>query len=134
LNILRTAKGYSKISLILLAYVAFIAPGIPDGLLGIARPSMRADFSIPLDSLGILLFPAVIGYMTSNFLGGALIARMDVGNFLAVGCSLTGSTLVGYTLVPSWWMVVLMSMIVGLGRVRLMPVLTPLSQRILARA
>jgi fucose permease len=64
---MRTAKGYSKLGLILLAYVAFIALGMPDGLLGVAWPSMRADFSIPLDSLGMLLFAAVTGYMTSSF-------------------------------------------------------------------
>ena len=115
MNILRTAKGYSKLSLILLAYVAFIALGMPDGLLGVAWPSMRADFSIPLDSLGMLLFAAVTGYMTSSFLSGALIARMGVGNMLAVSCALTGSALVGYTLVPSWWMMVLLGVVAGLG-------------------
>lgn len=115
MNILRTAKGYSKLSLILLAYVAFIALGMPDGLLGVAWPSMRADFSIPLDSLGMLLFAAVTGYMTSSFLSGALVARMGVGNMLAVSCALTGSALVGYTLVPSWWMMVLLGVVAGLG-------------------
>ena len=53
LNILRTAKGYSKLSLIFLAYVAFIALGMPDGLLGVAWPSIRADFFIPLDFMEI---------------------------------------------------------------------------------
>jgi fucose permease len=115
LNIQRTAKGYSKYRLILLAYVAFIALGMPDGLLGVAWPSMRADFSIPLDSLGMLLFAVVTGYMTSSFLSGALLARTGVGNILAVSCALTGSALVGYTLVPFWWMMVLLSVIAGLG-------------------
>lgn len=115
MNTLRTSQSYSKLSLILLAYVAFIALGMPDGLLGIAWPSMRADFAIPLDSLGMLLFAAVTGYMTSSFLSGALIARMGVGNLLAVSCALTGSALVGYTLVPSWWMMVLLGVMAGLG-------------------
>ena len=115
MNILRTAKGHPKLSLILLAYVAFIALGMPDGLLGVAWPSMRAGFSIPLDWLGMLLCAAVTGYMTSSFLSGALLARMGVGNLLAVSCALTGSALVGYTLVPSWWMMVLLGVVAGLG-------------------
>lgn len=115
MSIVRTAKGYSKLSLILLACVAFIALGMPDGLLGVAWPSIRADFFIPLDSLGMLLFAAVTGYMTSSFLSGALIARMGVGSLLAVSCALTGSALVGYTLVPSWWMMVLLGVVAGLG-------------------
>lgn len=115
MNIPRTAKSYSKLSLILLAYVAFIALGMPDGLLGVAWPSIRTDFSIPLDSLGILLFAVVTGYMTSSFLNGVLIARLGVGKLLAVSCALTGLALTGYTLVPSWWMMVLLGVMAGLG-------------------
>lgn len=88
---------------------------MPDGLLGIAWPSMRTDFSIPLDALGMLLFASVAGYMTSSFLSGALIARMGVGRLLAISCALTGSALIGYTLVPSWWMMVLLGVFAGLG-------------------
>jgi len=112
---LHTSKARSRLGLIVLAYVAFIALGMPDGLLGIAWPSIRADFSIPLDALGMLLFASVTGYMTSSFLSGALIARMGVGNLLAVSCALTGSALVGYTLVPAWWMMVLLGVMAGLG-------------------
>lgn len=88
---------------------------MPDGLLGIAWPSMRIDFGIPLDSLGMLLFASVTGYMTSSFLSGTLIARMGVGNLLTVSCLFTGSALVGYTLVPTWWMMVLLGVVAGLG-------------------
>lgn len=115
MNILRPAKRHSKISLILLAYIAFIALGMPDGLLGVAWPSIRVSFSIPLDALGILLVASVSGYMTSSFLSGVLIARMGVGKLLAVSCALTGSALIGYTLIPYWWMMVLLGVFAGLG-------------------
>jgi fucose permease len=108
-------KGDSKLSLILLAYVAFIALGMPDGLMGVAWPSMRTDFSIPLDSIGMYLLAAVAGYMISSFLSGALIARLGVGKLLAVSCALTGSALLAYTLVPAWWMLVLLAVMAGLG-------------------
>ncbi len=108
-------KRDSKIGVILLAYVAFIALGMPDGLLGVAWPSIRTGFSIPLDSLGMLLVAAVTGYTTSSFLSGTLIARMGVGRLLAVSCALTGSALIGYTLVPAWWMMVLLGVVAGLG-------------------
>jgi fucose permease len=109
------SKNYAKLSVIILAYVAFIALGMPDGLLGIAWPTMRVDFGIPLDSLGMLLFASVSGYMTSSFLSGTLISRMGVGSLLTVSCLLTGSALVGYTLVPTWWMMVLLGVTAGLG-------------------
>ena len=108
-------KRRSKLGVILLAYVAFIALGMPDGLLGVAWPSIRAGFSIPLDSLGMLLAAAVTGYTISSFSSGTLIAKMGVGRLLAVSCALTGSALIGYTLVPSWWMMVLLGVMAGLG-------------------
>lgn len=115
MNTLRPVKRYSKISLIILAYVAFIALGMRDGLLGVAWPSIRADFSMPLDSIGILLIAAVAGYMTSSFLIGTLIGRLGIGNLQALSCTLIGASLVGMTLVPAWWMVVLLSVLGGLG-------------------
>jgi hypothetical protein len=43
-------KRAANIGLILLAYIAFISLGLPDGLLGVAWPSIRADFGRPLDA------------------------------------------------------------------------------------
>ena len=106
---------YPKIGLVVLAYVAFIALGMPDGLLGVAWPSIRASFSIPLDAIGMLLSAAVVGYMTSSFLSGPLITRLGVGRVLVLSCALTGLGLIGYTLVPEWWMMVLLGVVAGLG-------------------
>jgi fucose permease len=108
-------KHYPKIGLVLLAYVAFIALGMPDGLLGVAWPSVRASFSIPIDAVGMLLSAAVAGYMTSSFSSGPLIARWGIGRVLATSCAMTGTALIGYTLVPVWWMMVLLGVLAGLG-------------------
>ena len=110
-----TTRTLAYLGPVLLAYAAFIALGMPDGLLGIAWPSIRADFAIPLDSLGLLLFASVSGYTTSTFLSGVLVARIGVGRLLAISCALTGAALVGYTLVPAWWMMVLLGVMAGLG-------------------
>ena len=106
---------HTKISLVILAYIAFIALGMPDGLGGIAWPSIRTDFSVPLDSLGILIIASTIGYVSSSFLSGTVTAKMGVGPLLTLSCFLTGSALVVYTLVPSWWMMVLFGVMTGLG-------------------
>ena len=108
-------KHTPGIGLILLAFIAFISLGMPDGLLGVAWPSMRADFSIPLDALGMLLVAGTTGYLTSSFLNGPLIARWGVGKVLATSCAMTGAALLGYTLVPAWWMMVLLGILGGLG-------------------
>lgn len=108
-------RHYPKIGLVLLAYVAFISLGMPDGLLGVAWPSIRTTFSIPLDAIGMLLTASVAGYMTSSFLSGPLITRWGVGRILAASCALTGLGLISYTFVPEWWMMVLLGVMAGLG-------------------
>ena len=106
---------YPNLGLVSLAYIAFISLGMPDGLLGVAWPSIRADFSIPLDALGMLLTASVAGYMTASFLNGPLISRFGVGKVLAASCALTGLGLIGYTLIPEWWMMVSLGVFAGLG-------------------
>lgn len=105
----------ARTALILLAFVAFIALGLPDGLLGVGWPSIRADFSLSLDSMGMLLFTSTLGYLTSSFFNGKLIARFGVGGLLAASCALTGVTLIGYSLVPSWIFMVLLGITAGMG-------------------
>lgn len=105
----------SRIGLILLAFVAFIALGMPDGLVGVAWPSIRGSFGLPLDALGILLFASVSGYLASSSSSGFVVSRIGVGKVLAISCGLTGIALIGYTLVPAWWMMVLLGVVAGLG-------------------
>jgi len=115
MSLVKKIKQYPNLGLIILAFVAFIALGLPDGLLGVGWPSIRAGFSVPIDAIGLFLAAAVTGYMTSSFLSGYLLARVGVGRMLAASCFLTGFALIGYTLVPQWWMMVLLGVFAGLG-------------------
>ncbi len=115
LSIWNRIKQHPKAGMLLLAYAAFIALGIPDGLLGVAWPSIRTSFSLPLDALA-MFFPATVsGYMVSSFSSGPLVSRWGIGRVLAASCAVTGVALVGYTLVPAWWMMVLLGVLSGLG-------------------
>ena len=63
----------------------------------------------------MLLFSGTIGYLAASFFNGKLISRLGVGGLLASSCALTGATLLGYTLVPQWWMMVALGITAGLG-------------------
>lgn len=115
MNLWTQVKRYPNLGPVLLALVAFVALGLPDGLLGVGWPAIRDGFSIPLDAIGLLLASGVAGYMTSSFLSGFLLARVGVGRVLAASCLLTGVALIGYTLVPQWWMMVALGVFAGLG-------------------
>lgn len=108
-------KIESKIGLIVLAFIAFVSLGLPEGLLGVAWPSIRESFSKPLDSLGVLLIAIMAGYLASSFMSSRLIVRLGVGRLLAASCAATGAGLIGYTLVPAWWMIVASGILTGLG-------------------
>lgn len=104
-----------KMGLVLLAYIAFISLGLPDGLLGVAWPSVRQTFSLPLDALGLWLAGGVTGYLTASFLNGYFISRIGVGGLLAASCATTGIALIAYTQVPAWWMIIAFGVMAGLG-------------------
>ena len=104
-----------KFPVILLAFIAFIALGLPDSLLGVGWPSIRTGFGIPLDAIGLIIIASVSGYIFSSFISGFLLSHFGVGRILAASCFLTGLALIGYTLVPAWWMMVLLAIFAGLG-------------------
>lgn len=104
-----------RLILICLCFVAFISLGLPDGLLGVAWPSIRSDFGQPLDALGWLLVATTTGYMISSFFSGAISRYFGIGRLLAISCTATGLALLGFTLVPHWLLFVSLGTLVGLG-------------------
>lgn len=115
MTIKQSLNKIPKLGLLVLAYIAFIALGMPDGLLGVAWPSIRSSFNVPLDAVGILMPISVAGYTTSSFFSGPLIQRLGVGKILIISCILTGTALISYTLVPSFWMMAVLGVLGGLG-------------------
>ena len=64
--------------LVLTAFAAFVSIGLPDGILGVAWPSIRRTFDLPLSQLGALVDPALAGYLVSSFGSGWVVARVGV--------------------------------------------------------
>lgn len=104
-----------RLILICLCFVAFVSLGLPDGLLGVAWPGIRADFNQPLDALGWLLAATTTGYMISSFFSGMASRFFGIGRLLAISCMLTGAALLAFTLVPAWAGFVLFGALVGAG-------------------
>lgn len=106
-----------KYSLLLvgLAYLSFVSLGLPDGLNGVAWPSIRAYFHLPVDALGWLLVMFTAGYLVSSFSSGRLLALMSIGTLLSLSCLATAVSLIGYALAPSWLVLVALSSIAGFG-------------------
>lgn len=101
--------------LLVLAFVAFVSLGLPDGLLGVAWPSMRRSFGLPLDALGSLLVSTTLGYVTASFLSGAILRRIRLGALLALSCGATAVAMIVYSVAPSWPIIVAFGVVTGLG-------------------
>jgi len=93
----------------MLAYIAFVALGLPTGLLGVAWPTLRADFSLSLDAVGLLFVTSTVGYLISSFFIARLINRFGIGPLLLFSSLASAVALFGYPIAPTW------SVIVGLG-------------------
>jgi fucose permease len=101
--------------LLALAFIAFISLGLPDGLLGVAWPSMRQSFGLPLDALGSLFVSTTLGYVSASFLSGAILRRIRLGALLALSCAATAAAMIVYSAASSWAIVVAFGVVTGLG-------------------
>jgi fucose permease len=101
--------------LVVLAYVGFVSLGLPDGLLGVATPSIRATFALAPQDLGELFLSFTAGYLLSSFVSARLVARLGVGTLLAASCLATALSLGGYATTASWWTMLACTALAGLG-------------------
>jgi fucose permease len=110
-----TQQRQSGLLLLGLAYLGFISIGLPDGLLGVAWPSIRAYFQLSLDALGPFLVVFTTGYVLSSFGSGRILSHLNVGTLLALSCLMTAISLLRYALAPFWWLMVALASLAGLG-------------------
>jgi len=103
------------LSLLALAYLAFVSLGLPDTVIGVAWPSIRDRFGLSQAALGAALSVGVGGYALSSVLAGRLVARLGVGRLLSASCGLVAFGLVGYATAPRWAVFVPTAAVIGLG-------------------
>ena len=98
-----------------LALVAFVSLGLPDAVIGVAWPSMRRSFELPLDRLGVLLFAASIGYLAASFLNGPVTRRYGVGGVLLGSSALVVLSAAAFAAAPSFLLLLLAAVFAGTG-------------------
>jgi fucose permease len=104
-----------RVLLIGIAYSGFVALGLSSGLLGVAWPSIRGSFDLSLDAVGTLLVATTAGSLLSSFSSGPIVSRIGAGRLLLVASVLMGIGLLGYSLAPTWWVLVLIGVLSGMG-------------------
>lgn len=102
-------------ALICLAFVAFISLGLPDGVLGVAWPSVRGAFGLPVSRLGLLLICGTAGYLVVSSLSGPIERRVGVGWLLVGSTATAGLGLSIFAISPTWWALLPAMLLGGLG-------------------
>lgn len=108
-------RNLHPFTLLGIAFVAFIAIGLPPGLLNIAWTYMHNTFGVSFESLGILLTVATIGRLVSAFTSGRLSASTGLGVYMAIGSLCEALGALGFILVPSWEALLLAAMVASFG-------------------
>lgn len=96
-------------------YLAFISLGLPDSVLGVAWPGMRASLGQELASAGLITLVLTVGSALSSFVGGRVLARWGTGPVVTASGLLTGLALLGFALSPSFALLLLLAVPLGLG-------------------
>ena len=98
-----------------IAFAGFVSLGLPDGVLGVAWPSIRKTFGLPVSQIGAILLAVMIGYLASSFASGAIVARHGVGPLLAGSNLLVALSCAGYALANAWPLMLAWGLVAGAG-------------------
>ncbi len=101
--------------LLVLSFVGFIALGLPDAVIGVAWPALRTHFDLSQDALGPLFITVTVGSVIASTATGVILRRLGIGELLAISCALTALSLFGYTMAPSWMVLIALGLITGFG-------------------
>ncbi|MGD0084968.1 MAG: MFS transporter [Acidimicrobiales bacterium] len=89
-----------KLAVQLGAFVVIL--GIPDGVLGVLWPSMRAAFHLPLDDLGVLTVASAALYFAGGLIADRVRTRLGSGNAMVASCGVALVGLAVWSGAPSW--------------------------------
>ncbi|MFM7583192.1 MAG: MFS transporter [Caldilinea sp.] len=102
-------------ALVATAYTIFIVLGFPDGMLGVAWPSMMQQFQLQNAQMGTMLLVSTTGFLLTSFNSGRLIGWFGIARLLVVSCIVRGVGLLGIALAPDWSLLVAAAFLFGVG-------------------
>ncbi len=102
-------------TLLVIIYLSFISLGLPDSLLGSAWPTMVSDLGAPLWGAGPISMTASLCTIISSVNCARLIRRFGTGRLTALSGMLTATALLGMSLVPNYFFLLLLAIPLGLG-------------------
>ena len=101
--------------LLILSFLAFVSLGLPDGILGVAWPSIARTFRRPLSRLALLQLAATAGFFISSTNAGRLIRILGVGRLLIASNVFVSVGIISLSFAGRWPVVVAAMTALGIG-------------------
>lgn len=97
------------------SYAALFCLGLSASAIGPVLPFLADDVDVSLDTAGLLLTAFFVGSIASSSLVAVMLHARDQRALIAAGlaCQLTGTLMLG--LAPSWEMVLVSGVVIGVG-------------------
>lgn len=107
----------NRIKMIILAiiFIACIARGIPDSILGSAWPAMRSDLALPDTRLGIIMFIIAAFIILTNLCGPRFLDKLSTEAVTTVSIVMMALSFFLYTRVTAFWQLCLLCVPIGIA-------------------
>ncbi len=101
--------------LLVVIYIAFIGLGVPDSLIGSAWPAIHTQMNIPVEAVSILTFIISGCTVLSSMFSAGILNKLGTAKVTAFSTAMTAAALLGFSFVPSFWFMIPLAVILGLG-------------------
>ncbi len=101
--------------LLVVIYIAFIGLGVPDSLIGSAWPAIHTEMNIPVEAVSILTFIISGCTVLSSMFSARILNKSGTAKVTAFSTAMTAVALFGFSFAPSFWVMIPLAIILGLG-------------------
>ena len=101
--------------LLVIIYIAFIGLGVPDSLIGSAWPAIHTQLNIPVEAVSVITFLISGCTVLSSMFSAKILNKLGTAKVTAFSTAMTAAALLGYSFVPSFWLMVPLAIVLGLG-------------------
>jgi len=101
--------------LLVVIYLAFIALGLPDSLLGNGWPVMHLEFGVPLSYAGIVSTIIALGTIVASLTSERMTRRLGAGKVTVLSIALTAVGLLAFCFSKHFWQLCFWAIPYGLG-------------------
>ncbi len=101
--------------LLVVIYIAFIGLGVPDSLIGSAWPDIHTELGMPVEAVSVLTFLISGCTVLSSMFSARILNKLGTAKVTAFSTAMTAAALLGFSFAPSFWFMIPLAVILGLG-------------------